>query len=134
MLRRLWSSRPYAIDLGLLMLRVSSAFLIMTHGWPKLIHFTERAQTFQDPIGLGSTISLSLALFAEFFCGAFLMIGLFSRIVLIPMIINMMVIVFIVHGPKPLGDKELSLFYLISFVLLFLSGPGRYSADNLLKK
>jgi len=116
------------------MLRVSSAFLIMTHGWPKLIHFTERAQTFQDPIGLGSTISLSLALFAEFFCGAFLMIGLFSRIVLIPMIINMMVIVFIVHGPKPLGDKELSLFYLISFVLLFLSGPGRYSADNLLKK
>ena len=134
MLQRLWSSRPYSIDLGLLLLRVSVAFLIMTHGWPKLIHFAERAETFQDPLGLGSTVSLALALFAEFFCGAFLLIGLFSRIVLIPLIVNMLVIVFVVHGPKPIGDKELSLFYLISFTCLFLFGPGRYSADNLLKK
>jgi len=134
MLRRLWSSRPYAIDLGLLLLRISAAYLIMTHGWPKLIHFAERADSFQDPIGLGKAVSLSLALFAEFFCGAFLLVGLFSRIVLIPLMVNMMVIVFVVHGPKPLGDKELSLFYLISFVCLFLSGPGRYSVDNLLKK
>ena len=56
-------------DLGLLILRVSIAgMMFMAHGWGKLTEFTIRAPYFPDPIGLGGTVSLALAVFAEFFC------------------------------------------------------------------
>ena len=49
------------------------------------------------------------------------------------MVISMAVAFFDVHdGMMPEG--ELSLIYLIIFVFLFASGPGRYSVDYLVDK
>lgn len=61
------------------------------------------------------------------------MLGLWTRAALIPLIINMSVIVFIAHAGDPFGRKEIGLFFLITFVVLFLTGPGKYSMDNKLK-
>ena len=48
---------------------------------------------------LGSTLHLSLIIFAEFFCGIFLILGLFTRFACIPIIIGMCVVVFVAsHG------------------------------------
>lgn len=130
MFKTLKSYKPFSLDLGLLILRVGCALLLITHGWPKLSGFTQKMNSFADPFGIGSAPSLALALFAEFFCAIFLTIGLFTRFALIPMIITMLTIVFIVHGSDPFAKKEMGLLYLIPFIALFFTGPGKFSVDG----
>lgn len=136
MLRRLRSTRLDALvspHLAILILRIGAAALIMTHGYPKLMQLLEGNFAFADPIGIGAIPSLILVVFAEVICGAFLMVGLYTRVFLIPLIINMAVAFFIAHAPDPFAVKELSLIFLITFVVLFLTGPGRISFDRLFR-
>jgi putative oxidoreductase len=135
MLRRLLSTAPFSLDLGLLLLRVTAGgTLLLFHGLSKLTNFAERKETFSDPLGVGSTFSLSLVVFAEFFCSALIILGAYTRLALIPLIINMSVIMFIVHGDDPLKERELPLFFLSSFITLFLTGPGKMSVDGMMKR
>jgi putative oxidoreductase len=117
-------------DVAVLLLRIGAAALMLTHGIPKLLRILEGDFSFGDPIGIGPTASLILVTFAEAICAALVMIGLMTRLSLIPLIIAMMVAVFVAHAGDPFGDKELGLFFLISFIVLFLTGPGKYSVDQ----
>lgn len=121
-------------DVAICLLRIGAAALIMTHGIPKLMRVLEGDFGFGDPLGLGPTTSLLLVTFAEAICAIFVLFGLFTRAALIPLIINMTVVVFIAHADDPFGRKELGLFFLISFVTLFLTGPGKYSIDQKLQR
>ncbi|HRI79240.1 MAG TPA: DoxX family protein [Cyclobacteriaceae bacterium] len=135
MLNRIWSSKPVSVEVGLLLLRVSVGLLMLKdHGLPKLLKFDSYVTDFYNLLGIGSAASLSLCIFAELFCSGFLMVGLFSRAVLIPLIFNMLIIVFVVHGDDSLKQNELPVLFLIAYVALLLCGPGRWSADRLLKK
>lgn len=123
-------TKPIAFDLTTLALRLAGGLLLL-HGIPKLLNFGERINSFGDPLGIGSTASLALCVFAEFFCTALVVLGLFTRYALVPIIINMAVIVFIVHGAEPLKERELPIIFLLIFTALFFSGPGKYSVDGL---
>jgi putative oxidoreductase len=103
---------------------------MLTHGIPKLLRILEGDFSFSDPIGIGPTASLLLVTFAEAICASLVLIGMMTRLSLIPLIIAMMVAVFVAHAGDPFGDKELGLFFLISFIVLFLTGPGKYSVDQ----
>ncbi|WP_341837455.1 DoxX family protein [Chitinophaga pollutisoli] len=122
------------ISLSLLLLRLLFGGLIMTHGWPKLVNFSTYAQKFADPFGLGKTASLGLTIFAEFFCGALVLVGLLTRVATIPLIICFLVIVFMIHAQDPLHDKEVAIMFLTGFVTLLIAGPGKYSLDGALGK
>lgn len=126
----LFSVRPYSLGLALLILRVGSGAAMLTHGWPKLQKLVSGNFNFGDPLGIGSGWSLGLTVFAEFFCSILLIIGLMTRGALIPLIIAMGVALFIVHGSHGFGKQELAALYFMIFVALFLTGPGRFSADN----
>jgi putative oxidoreductase len=76
-------------------------------------------------------MSLMVAVFCEFCCSLFLVAGLLQRLILIPMIISMGVAFFGIHDAI-LPDGELALIYFVVFIILFLTGPGRYSIDYLL--
>lgn len=119
-------------DLGLLVLRMGAGGLMMTHGWPKLMKFNEYAPDFYNFLGLGGGISLTLTILAELCCSFLLVIGLGTRLILIPLLILGFVIVMIIHSGDPIGDKESGLMYLMSYVTLILTGPGRYSLDQLI--
>lgn len=126
-------------DLAMLILRVCVGFFMLAgHGWGKLVNFSDRMYTFADPIGLGSPTSLGLAVFAEVFCAIAVMAGLLTRFALIPLIITMLVAAFIAHASDPLfgapPSKEMALLFLVPFVALFLTGPGRFSADAFLAR
>ena len=55
-------------SLALLFLRVAVGLLMLTHGYGKLMSlFAQGPVQFPDPIGMGATTSLVLAVFAEFF-------------------------------------------------------------------
>lgn len=113
-------------------LAIGSTFL--SHGWQKLMQFDDLAQTFPDPLGIGSQASLILALFAELACPVGFIFGLLYRLALIPMITTMAVAFFVIHGADPFAVRELAFLYLVVFILLWITGPGRYSIDCLIKK
>lgn len=123
-------TRPVAFDLATLALRLAGG-LLMLHGIPKLLNFGDRMNSFGDPLGIGSPASLALCVFAELFCTGLVVLGLLTRYALIPIIINMAVIVFMVHGAEPIKERELPIMFLLIFISLFFSGPGKYSVDGL---
>lgn len=133
MLKKLFSARLDAWvspDVAVCLLRIGASALMMTHGIPKFLQILEGDFSFSDPIGIGEAPSLVLVAFAEFICAVFVLIGLGTRLSLIPLIITMAVAAFVAHAGDPFSRKELSLFFLISFVVLFLTGPGKYSLDG----
>ncbi len=119
-----------AAGFALLLLRCLSGGLMMTHGWPKMLKWADKKSSFADPFGMGSEISLALTIFAELGCAALLVLGLGTRLALIPLIIVMGVAFFKIHAADPLGDKELALFYLVIYTALLFSGAGKYSLDK----
>lgn len=106
--------------------------LLVLHGWSKLTSLLETAGKFPDPIGVGSSVSLALTVFAEVGCAILIVSGLFARTAALVQVILMGVAFFIVHkaslasGP---GSGELAFIYLAGFVTLFLAGAGRFSFD-----
>ena len=133
MLKRLNSTRLdefISPEIAIFLLRVGAAALIMTHGIPKLMRILDGNFGFGDPLGLGPAVSLFLVTFAEAICAILVLIGLWTRIALIPLIINFLVVVFVAHAADPFSNKEKGVFFLITFIVLFLTGPGRFSVDN----
>ncbi|TLU98920.1 DoxX family protein [Dyadobacter luticola] len=125
---------PSLADFAVLILRLGMAALMIRFGYDKLTNFISGDRDFPDPIGLGPTLSYILTIFAEFVCSILIALGLFSRPALLVLIINMLVIVLVVHGNDPFDKKEHGISFLISYVALFLTGPGRFSVDRYLYK
>lgn len=121
-------------DSGLFILRVWLGFsMIALHGWGKFADYSVMSGKFPDPLGVGSALSLQLAIFAEVVCAVFLILGLASRFSSAILAFTMAVAFFAVHGGALSGERsgELAFIYLAGFVALFLAGPGRFSIDHL---
>lgn len=117
-------------DTGLIILRLASGALMLTHGIPKLLNFNAIAESGQFlPVLSSATLGLSLAIFAEVLMSLFLMAGLFTRLSVIPLIITMLVAAFVAHAGDPFSSKEPALLYLIPYLALLFSGPGKFSLD-----
>lgn len=123
-----------AFNAALLFLRIASGVLMMNHGYDKLVHFAEYKTKFMDFMGLGPTISLGLVVFSEFFCALFIIIGLFTRISVIPLIITMGVALFKSHNGDFMGDGETATLYLACYLVLLFVGPGKVSVDGMIGK
>ncbi len=113
-----------------LILRVLLASFILTHGWSKLSSFAEKMDTFPDPLGLGSQMSLILVVYAEFFCSLLLIFGLLTRLAAFSILATMLVAAFVFHSDDPFSARELPLLYGIGFLYFTLAGGNRYSLDE----
>jgi putative oxidoreductase len=128
------SSASGSVGWALTVLRIGLGLgMFLGHGWPKLVNFSERAAVFPDPLGVGSPLSLALIVFAEVFCAGLVMLGVFTRLASIPLILGMGVIVFIVDGGQILGDGELAAVYGLGFLALAIGGGGHLSLGRLLR-
>ncbi len=123
-----------AFNFGMLVLRVVTGLLIVNHGYSKLIQFSTLRYKFMNFMNLGSTPSLSLVIFAEFFCSIFLILGLFTRFACIPIIITMCVIVFTVTHGQIFGEGEKGCIYLATTIAILFCGPGKISVDGMIGK
>ena len=118
-------------DYGLLLFRLILGVFMLTHGWAKLSNFSEMSQGFPPMMGLSSSVGLSLIIFAEFFCSIALILGLLTRLAVIPLIIGMGVAAFVAHAGAPFGGRELPLLYFAMYVVLLLTGPGKIALHTL---
>jgi len=128
-MKKLFSTRytENSIAFSLLLLRLALGILMIPHGFSKLTKFASVVKDFPDPLHLGTTISLSLVIFAEFFCAVLLVAGLMTRLVVIPLVITMGVAVFMVHNSDFLGEAEQATLYLAGYLVLLIAGPGKVS-------
>lgn len=136
-MKKLFSTRvsENGLAFGLFILRVGAALLIMIkHGFDKLTHFAQIAPKFADPFHIGSTTSLALVVFAEFFCAAFVVLGLFTRLACIPLVIAMSVALFSAMKGDFFGKGEAAGMFLIVFLTLLITGPGKASLDRMIGK
>lgn len=123
-----------ATNLGLLLLRITAGGLMLHHGYQKLVNADAMKQKFMNFMGLGVSTSVYLAIFAEFFCALLILIGLFTRLASIPLIVTMCVALFMAHNGEMFGDGEMAAIYLGMFLTLLIMGPGRFSVDGLISK
>ena len=135
-------------SLGLLILRLGVGGYMLTHGWGKLqMLLAGDFDTFGDPIGLGSNLSLVLVVMAEFFGALLVMLGLATRFAAALVVVAMAVAAFVAHARDPwtleqafklfmAGEtkfplsKEPALLYLIPFLALIFTGAGKFSIDG----
>jgi putative oxidoreductase len=123
-----------AFNTAMLLLRLTLGILMMMHGYDKLIHFAQYKNEFMNFMGIGSTASLALTVFSEFFCSLFLILGLFTRLAAIPLVITMCVILFIAQKGDIFGKGEIAGLYLAGYLVLLLVGPGKISVDSMIGK
>lgn len=122
------------LSIGLLFIRISfGTLMIVNHGWMKIIKFETLKLNFFNFLGMGSQISLTLAIIAEILCSILLIFGLYTRVALIPLIITMIVAAS-AHSLEIFGDAELAFMYLIVFIFLLIVGPGDKSIDARMNK
>ena len=125
--------RGKGVSLLILVVRVVFGVLFFTHGLDKMMNFTELVNVYPSVLGFGSYMTLMVTIFCEFCCSLFLIAGLLVRLMTVPMIIAMGVAFFDIHDAI-LPEGELALIYFIVFIILFLTGPGRYSIDFLIDR
>lgn len=122
------------ISVILLIVRVVFGVMLMNHGIDKWANYQELSAVFPDPLGIGSPLSLGLAIFGELACSMAFIIGFLYRLAMIPMIFTMCVAFFIVHADDPFAVKELAFVYLVVFVLMYIVGPGKFAVDRWISK
>lgn len=121
-----------SVDLALLIARVGIGGLMLVHGLAKIPMLSQSPVEFFNFMGLGAELSLWLAIFGEVVCSIFVLVGCATRIMVIPLIITMLVAVFVVHGASPFIKQEMGLHYLLVYVILLLTGAGKYSVDYII--
>jgi putative oxidoreductase len=121
-----------AAGVALLAARLGISALMLTHGIPKLVMlFSGEPIQFPGLMGLSSTFSLGLAVFAEVFCSLLILTGFATRLAVIPLIATMLTAVTVIHAADPLAVKEPALLYTLAYMVLLIAGSGKFSLDNL---
>lgn len=119
---------------GLFFLRVAGGMMMLSHGIPKFLSYSEKFHSFSDPLGVSSPVSLTLAIGAEVFCSIALILGLRPRFAAVPLLFTMLVAAILVHGGDPFQKQELPLVYASIFATLMICGGGALQLDAWLKK
>ena len=134
------SYQPINLSMGILLIRIIIGVLMAFYGYQKLINFETMAATdFWSKevslLGMTGKIPLALTVFAELFCSLFLILGLFTKWALVPLLICMGYIIACIAKFEVIysGDNGIEMntafIYFIIYLSIFLTGPGNYSLD-----
>lgn len=117
-----------SLPLGLLFLRVSAAVLLLQiHGLPKLLKWSTELQRIEDPFGLGATLTLAMAVFAEVICPVLLILGVFARLACLPVLAVLGVALVVVHPQWSLEQAQFAWLFAVLYAGLAITGPGTWA-------
>jgi len=130
-MKKILNPNAFNLDGVLLIARIGIAALMLVHGIPKLgMLLSGEPVAFPGVMGMNPELSLTMAVFAVVVCSILLLVGLGTRLAVIPLIFTMLVAVFYIHAADPFAMQELGLHYLLVYILLLFAGSGRYSLDK----
>lgn len=112
---------------ALLFMRLTAGLLlILVHGLPKVLHWQTELTLIEDPLGLGASVTLSLAIFAEVLCPILLMLGVYARLACLPVLVVLAISLTLVHPDWSLADGQFAWWMIILFGGLAIAGPGPF--------
>ncbi|HXH82855.1 MAG TPA: DoxX family protein [Candidatus Tectomicrobia bacterium] len=121
-----------------LLVRLVVGYFFFETGWAKAGDLDAMVERF---VGWGipfPALSVGLSVYTELIGGALLMLGLATRLVAIPLFINMAVALGVVamRNVETLEEfvEEDEPLYMLFFLWLFFAGPGRISLDHLIAR
>jgi putative oxidoreductase len=130
------SSRQYAVDAGLTVLRVVIGVIMAAHGWQKLWNLEQWQQQVASSGIPWPEVSTYLAVAGEFLGGVGLILGLLTPIAALGVVSVLLVAIVTVHLPHGLFAKnngfELPLSLMAAAVYFVVRGAGPWSLDALL--
>ena len=119
-------------------MRIVFGYFWFETGWAKwhnLDGFTARVVDWGAPF---SDVSAALSARTEFVGGGLIMLGVFTRLIAIPKIINMLVAIVLIVIMNVGGIDAFGAFDEVVYILLFfgllMAGPGKASLDALLAR
>lgn len=118
-------------DSAILFMRIFIGAMMLTHGIGKLQNYNAIVNSFPDPLGIGSATSFTLITLTEVGCSVLIIMGLFTRLATLPLIFGMYIATFIAFPEKTFAEGELSFVYMGIYIMLLVSGGGRYALDAL---
>jgi putative oxidoreductase len=123
-------------DLGKLVLRLLLGILLLFHGVSKLMHGVIAIESMVAAHGLPAFLG-SAVYIGEVVAPILLIIGMYTRLAGLIVVVNMIVAVFLMHGSHmfEIGASggwrlELQAFYLFSGLAVALLGAGSYSVKG----
>lgn len=131
-MRKLFNPRSLNTNVAALLLRIVFGGMFVHYGYGKLVNYDAILPVFGDIIGIGSQLSFNLVIFAELFCGLFILLGFVTRFSVIPVFITMIVAYFVAHANDPFDAKQIAFVYLVLCPVVFVLGSGKYSVDALI--
>jgi putative oxidoreductase len=121
----------FALNLGLLIFRAAIGLtMAFAHGMGK-IPPSSQFIGYVSSLGMPGFMAWGAAL-TEFVGGLLIAAGLLTRVNSALLGITMIVAAFMAHGADPFQKQEKALLYLVSCLLIFMAGPGKFSLDRII--
>ncbi|HEX3596491.1 MAG TPA: DoxX family protein [Polyangiaceae bacterium] len=127
-------TRPVALLLG----RLAVGLLFMSTGWGK-VHDIPKVTHFFETLGIPMPgLNAVVVGYSELLCGTALVLGLFTRLATIPLIVSMIIAILTaklhdIHGIFDLvGADEFT--YLVVLVMIAVLGPGSLAVDHFIAR
>ena len=126
---------PKIQDLTLLAFRVLlSGELIYAHGLKKLGVGVSEAEVVPNPLNLPEAFNSLFADAANLFFPVFVILGLATRIAILPILSVTLTGYFVLHFHDAPLIKDTPFMYSLSFLVLLFLGPGKYSLDYFIQR
>ena len=126
---------PKIQDLTLLAFRVLlSGELIYAHGLKKLGVGVSEAEVVPNPLNLPEAFNSLFADAANLFFPVFVILGLATRIAILPILAVTLTGYFVLHFHDAPLIKDTPFMYSLSFLVLLFLGPRKYSLDYFIQR
>ncbi len=104
--------------------------LFLVHGMKKFRVVNGIKNHEPNPLHLPESLNGLVATFADTVVPCLLMLGIGTRIFILPTLGVTAIGYFVVHRKDPIEVRDVPYMYTISLLLLLVLGPGAYSVDN----
>ena len=132
----LFEPNPLYLENGLGIVRIFFGAFMVYHGWEifdesKMHEYSK----WMNDLKLSAPSFMSyLGKAIELIAGIFVLVGLFTRIAIIPLALTMLFICFFIGKGRIFMEEQHPFMFVLLSLLFFLAGPGRWSVDKAIFK
>lgn len=137
LIKRLTNTFPDAtvFHLSVLILRFAISLEIMlAHGLKKIGVGVAVAEQVPNPLHLPEMLNEGFAIAGNLVFPVFVMLGLFTRLAILPILAITLTGYFVVHWHDSILEKDTPFMYSIVYLFILFIGPGKYSLDSRIYK
>jgi putative oxidoreductase len=118
-------------DVGILLVRIAAGGLLFLHGWHKILAGTENQMGMLAGSGLPPQL-MYFVYISEVLAPVLIVLGMFVRLSALSVIMTLLTVLYVLpvdlfglNERTGASNIEIQLFYLLTAIALFFTGPGR---------